>query len=391
MSDEQLPYYSHAESSSRCRGSPSTLHQSDHFFEHRPRPMISAKLSIQLAFYSRDWVHQEILLTEPLSGCFDASRVSPKYNMSEAVYGLKKTEVQAGLQLKMGLDCYDLAGTIRSDGNTRIPDVHEPGDERTQYHTYWHVDLAAFGPRQEYMLKSYFATQNIHTSRLILWSNGDLSGNEILAGYVKRYPGAFALKIVDIPTLAIGTELEGSELLRRKDEKAWVDGDLICLLLLWNYSGVWVDMDSLLTRDLDPLLEHEFVTQWDCYDKAYQPFNGALMRFCQHSPYVCEAFHIMATGTAPLVGSIPPFKILPFCFSDGRSCRLDNRLPDPFVADDAKGKWTMGLGMEEGGPLDKALGNVFGLHLHNQWDKAFPKDGWVDRLLLQRYDRKLSS
>ena len=24
-------------------------------------------------------------------------------------------------------------------------------------------------------------------------------------------------------------------------------------------------MDMLLTRDLSPLLEHEFVTQWDCY------------------------------------------------------------------------------------------------------------------------------
>ncbi|KAK0186537.1 glycosyltransferase family 32 protein [Armillaria mellea] len=439
MSDEQLPYYYHAESSSRRRASPSTLRQSDYFFEHRPRPMVSAKLSVrrlrsvallifsttlltllygfyyyeihpEFLVYSRDWVHREILPTKPLSGCFDPSRVSPKYNVSEAVYGPKKTEVQAGLQLRLGLDCYDLAGTIRSDDSARIPDALVPGDERTQYHTYWRVDLAAFGPRQEYMLKSFFATQNIHTSRLNLWSNGDLSGNEILAGYVKRYPDAFALKIVDIPALAIGTELEGNELLHRKDEKAWVDGDLIRLLLLWNYGGVWIDMDSLLTRDLDPLLEHEFVTQWDCYDKMYQPLNGALMRFRQHSPYLCEAFHIMVTGTAPrsdstdwgstlylklwrglVAGSIPPFKVLPFCFSDGRSCRLDNRLPDPFVADNAKGKWTMGLGMEEGGPLDKALGNVFGVHLHNQWDKAFPKNGWVDRLLLQRYDRKLLS
>lgn len=56
------------------------------------------------------------------------------------------------------------------------------------------------------------------------------------------------------------------------------------------------------------------------------------MRFKQHSPYLCEAFHIMGTSDAPrpgstdwgsllylklyralLAGSIPPFKILPFC------------------------------------------------------------------------------
>ncbi|KAF9020979.1 glycosyltransferase family 32 protein, partial [Hymenopellis radicata] len=362
---------------------------------------------VELAFYDRDWVHQELQVTAPLAGCFDSARVSPKYNVSSFVYGPKRNEVQAGMQLRMGLDCYDLAGTIRS---TPFPSVDRPvpTDKRLHFHTYWRNDLAAFGPRQEYMLKSFFATQNVKTSRLILWSNGELGHNAILQSYVRRYPESFALKIVDIPSLAVGTELENSPLLSRKDKKAWVDGDLIRLLLLWNYGGVWVDMDSLLTRDLDPLLEHEFVTQWDCYDKLYQPFNGALMRFRKHSPYLCEAFHIMLTSTPPradstdwgstlylklwrrlIAGSIPPFKILPFCFSDGRSCRLDNRLPDPFVPDDSKGKWTMGLGMEEGGPLDKVLNNVFGVHLHNQWDKEFPKNGWVDRLLLRRYEAKL--
>jgi hypothetical protein len=117
------------------------------------------------------------------------------------------------------------------------------------------------------MLKSFFATQDVDRTRLVLWSNGDLSHNEILRRYLARYPDAFALKVVDIPTLAKGTKLEGSPLLKSEDKKAWIDGDLIRLLLLWNFGGVWVDMDSLLTRDLEPLLEHEFVTQWDCYGK----------------------------------------------------------------------------------------------------------------------------
>ncbi|KAJ8693537.1 hypothetical protein PTI98_008522 [Pleurotus ostreatus] len=259
------------------------------------------------------------------------------------------------------------------------------------------------------MLKSYFATQDISTTRLILWSNGDLSSNEILQKYLRRYPDSFKLDVVNIPTLAQGTELQDSPLLGRKDAKAWVDGDLIRLLLLWNFGGVWIDMDSLLTRDLEPLLEHEFVTQWDCYDKKYQPFNGALMRFRQHSPYLCEAFHIMNISTPPRSGStdwgsllyhklwrrlvassIPPFQVLPFCFSDGRSCRLDNRLPDPFTQDNSKGQWTMGLGVEQGGGLDRVLGKVFGVHLHNQWEKEFPKGGWVERLLLRKYDDKLA-
>ncbi|KAF9258909.1 glycosyltransferase family 32 protein [Marasmius fiardii PR-910] len=367
------------------------------------------ELHIEIKTYSRDWIYQEIEPIRPLSGCFNSNRVSTKYNVSDALYGPRYNEVQSGMSLRFGLDCYDLAGTIRSPPLPPSKNERVPGDERIQYHTYWRADLAPFGTRQEWMIKSFFATQNVHTSRLILWSNGDLGGNEILNKYLSKFPDAFALEIVNIPDLAAGTVLEGSHLLKSTDKKAWVDGDLIRLLLLWNFGGIWVDMDSLLTRDLEPLLEHEFVTQWDCYDKKYSPLNGALMRFRQHSAYLCEAFHIMATDTPPrpgstdwgsilylklyrrlVAGSVPPFKILPFCFTDGRSCRLDNRLPDPFIPDDSKGKWTWGLGMEEGGALDKVLDNIFGVHLHNQWHKEFPKGGWVERLLLRKYEKRLS-
>lgn len=156
------------------------------------------------------------------------------------------------------------------------------------------------------------------------------------------------------------------------------------------------------------------------------------MHFHAHSPYLCEAFHIMATDTPPRPGStdwgsllytklwrrlvregVPPFKILPWCFSDGRSCRIDNRLPDPFRKDgEGQGRWVptpkgkpiassgsrasgrsgnREMSMEEGGQLDEVLGKVFSVHLHNQWEKSFPSGGWVERLLLKRYERDLSS
>ncbi|KAF9010046.1 glycosyltransferase family 32 protein [Cyathus striatus] len=364
---------------------------------------------IEISLYDRSWVHRELKPVQPLAGCFDPSRVSFRYNVSQAVYGPKKIEVQAGMQMRMGMDCYNFAGTIPRPDRTRIWGARrKPGYERKQFHTYWRTDLVSFGPRQEWMLKSFFATQDLANTRLILWSNGDLSTNRILRHYLRAFPDAFALKIVNIPELARGTALDGSPLLDMKDKKAWVDGDLIRLLLLWNYGGVWIDMDSLLTRDLEPLLEHEFVTQWDCYDKKYTPFNGALMHFLPSSPYLCEAFYIMTNSPPPRSGSvdwgstlyfklwrslvessIPPFKILPYCFGDGRSCRLDNRLPDPFEPDNSKGLWTLGMGLEEGGGLDQTLGKVFGVHLHNQWEKEYPKGGWVERLLLKRYDEAL--
>jgi hypothetical protein len=133
------------------------------------------------------------------------------------------------------------------------------------------------------------------------------------------------------------------------------------------------------------------------------------MHFHKQSPYLCEAFHVMATSPPPksdstdwgallylklwrrlVAASVPPFKVLPFCFSDGRSCRLDNRLPDPFVKDGkGRGAWTTTESMKVGGGLDRTLGKVFAVHLHNQWEKTFPQDGWVRRLLLSRYEEKL--
>ncbi len=229
---------------------------------------------VELAFYSRPWIKQEIHKLESLSGtCFDPQRVSSRYNVSEYVYGPKQREVQTGLPLKFGMDCYNFAGTIQpSNGGQGFPPTTSAA-ERTVFHTYWRVDLASFGRRQEWMIKSFFATQDLDRTQLILWSNGDMSENEILQEYLGRYPHTFALKVVDIPELAKGTALEGSKLLRLKDRRAWLDGDLIRLLLLWNYGGVWMDMDSLFTRDFEPLLEHEFVTQWDCYGASNVYFS----------------------------------------------------------------------------------------------------------------------
>jgi hypothetical protein len=124
-------------------------------------------------------------------------------------------------------------------------------------------------------------------------------------------------------------KLEDSSLLVMNEQTAWVDGDLIRPLLLWNHDGMRTHMDSLLTRDPlpSPLPEHG----WDCYDTPSSPLSGMLMHFHDHLAYLCEAFHVMSTSP-PLQqgstdwwgsvlylklwrhlihGAVPPFKILP--------------------------------------------------------------------------------
>ncbi|KAF8324842.1 glycosyltransferase family 32 protein [Cantharellus anzutake] len=364
------------------------------------------ELHFEISLISRPWIRQGVTKIEPLLGCFSPERLNAdgnQYNFTLA-RAPKTYDVQSGLQLRHNMDCYNLAGTIPSP----LPSPHGspslPRSERTNYHTYWPSDLLPFDERHEWTLKSFFATQNIRESTLIIWTDDAsvLMTRPRIAIFLAAYPEAFEVRTVEVDTLAHRTPLHGSPLLKSSDQKTWIGSDLLRLLVLWAHGGIWIDMDSLLTRDLNPLLEHEFVTQWDCYDNKYQPTNGALMHFHKHSPYLCEAFHIMHTCSPPKPGStdwgsylysklwrrlvaasIPPFKILPFCFSDGCSCRMDNRLPDPFAPDGRT--WGNGLSLKEGGDLDKTLRKVFAVHLHNQWEKPFPADGWVERLLLRRY------
>lgn len=85
----------------------------------------------------------------------------------------------------------------------------------------------------------------------------------LVRAYKARYGDAIELRGggggVDLSLLAEGTELEGSSVLAEvgdSDDGGGGGGDPIFqLLVLWRYGGVWMDMDSLLTRDLTPLLE----------------------------------------------------------------------------------------------------------------------------------------
>jgi Glycosyltransferase sugar-binding region containing DXD motif len=232
--------------------------------------LYSWEVHIEIMFYARSWVRQEVLPIEPLAGCFSEEHIRADgslYNLTKA-RAPKQYEVHAGVEMRLGMDCYDFAGTIPPPHVASRPSSPLPAAQRTNFHTYWRADLIPFGERQEWMLRSFFATQDLMSSRLILWTNGlSLASHPRVMGYLRMHSGAFEVRLVDVVGLAKGTPLEDSPRLHSSDSKAWVDGDLLRLLVIWVHGGVWVDMDSLLTRDLKPLLEHEFVSEWDCYSE----------------------------------------------------------------------------------------------------------------------------
>ncbi|BGP55224.1 hypothetical protein JCM8202_003771 [Rhodotorula sphaerocarpa] len=357
------------------------------------------QVHVEIQLYSRSWVRNAIVPVRPLSStCFDPARIAASAYNTTLAEAPAQVDVHAGLAMQLGRDCYDFAGTL--------PRHPRPGmilPEHTIFHTYWRDDLLPLGPRQIALLHSLLATQDRASTSVILWTNAAspaaLTNLPILTPLLELYGDRLEVRSVDKRTLAKGTPMEGHKLLEMADKQAWVDGDLVRVLVLHALGGLWVDFDTIATgRDLRVLLEHEWVTQWDCYDKVYQPLNGAMMHFHRESPYLCEMLHSMATSPPPAKNSVDwgsrlyhkvwrsliangqrPFKILPFCFTDGPSCRLDNRLPDPFGDAAAERRW--GPGRRD--DLRSKVENVWAVHLHNQWDKSFPEGGWVDEMIVK--------
>ncbi|PLW17909.1 hypothetical protein PCANC_01837 [Puccinia coronata f. sp. avenae] len=387
---------------------------------------------IQIAFYKRNSISQLLPPDPPKvsSRCFSAEYIkdpfllpvnsfpsSPGYNLSLGSLALqpKVLTLSPGFNLPHYSDCYRFASTIPLKPTQAMLRFHTlDGQQTTYYHLYWRSDLMPISERQMITLKSILATQDFQSSpnavqpmsQVILWTNPSirsLENDPLLAPLLYRYRDRLSLRIIDLTSLTKNTPLQGHHLLNSVfDKKAWLDGDLIRVLLLWHYGGFWIDMDNLLLRDLRILGEHEWVVQWDCYDKPYEPLNGHIMHFLKHSPYLCEMMDMMSKPPWPRPGTtdwgqhlylrlyrsliasgVPPFKVLPYCLTDGRSCTLQDRIPDPFeIGPTARDRQVDNWDEQ----LQTKLRSLFSIHLHNQWHKQFPKNGWVYRLYINHWN-----
>ncbi|TXT04941.1 hypothetical protein VHUM_04024 [Vanrija humicola] len=360
------------------------------------------EFQIEVWSYRKSWIKAEFDSVRPLKGCWKPENISPEYNMTKHRAG-RKHMLATGLGLKRGQACFDYASTIQRRDDEPLSDL--------LYHTYWRSDLIPWGERQTANIIAWLATQPLSHSKAIIWSNGaeHLRANEHMNALIQDFPDNIEVRQADVLKMAEGTEIQ--DMLQEiaagglYDKRAWVDGDAVRLLALWLYGGIWFDMDMILTRDMHPLTESEFLIQWDCYDKPDLQMNGAIMHFEKHSPYLCETFHIMATSPAPTPNSFSwgsllysrlhqrhiaegrqPFAVLPWCFADPRNCRNENRFPDPFRPDPWY-LWSLpfasrGEHRRSGRELlEAAIDHVFAIHLHNQWLLDFPKGGYIDRLL----------
>lgn len=108
-------------------------------------------------------------------------------------------------------------------------------------------------------IKSYFATQNLEKTKLILWSDYDISEQENL----KNFKDYIDFRIYNPVEEAKNTPLENRiDKILAKDKKYYLQSDLLRLLVLYKYGGIWIDMDIILLRDFKPILDQEYLYQW---------------------------------------------------------------------------------------------------------------------------------
>ncbi|CAO3618216.1 unnamed protein product [Cunninghamella echinulata] len=288
-------------------------------------------VQLNIHVYLRKWISQaDNVYNKPLHGCFNNLPEDSPYRTGKQDYNYDIAP-NTGLLLN-DITCYDFASSIQP-----LPKIKR---EDMIYHTYWRADHAPVGSKQLATLRSFFATQHIKTSRVYLWSNSDISESPVIKQIKKQVGDRLQLLIYDPKSLSKGTPMEDSSYFDATDvSEYYLDGNLIQLLALYKYGGLWFDMDSLFIRDMTPLFEREWLVQWDCLLPDGFPFNGAFMRFRKQSPYLCEMLTEMAKGFLPhdntmewgnylyyriyrrlLQNGVRPFSILPWCFVDSLAC-----------------------------------------------------------------------
>jgi hypothetical protein len=168
-----------------------------------------------------------------------------------------------------------------------LPDVAPP--EPVTFHMFWRErsggfwpTVRPFGRKQALPVKAFFATQDLSACSLTLWSDRDLSSND----WLKPFLPLLTLRIYDAAAEVRGTPLESHrKVYTQRDSRAYRDGDLFRILILYKYGGIYADMDTVLLRSLGVFLDQEFLYQWDHFDNMYAP---ALMRLRPGSEFARE-------------------------------------------------------------------------------------------------------
>jgi hypothetical protein len=108
-------------------------------------------------------------------------------------------------------------------------------------------------------VESYLATQNLEKTKLIFWSDFDLSGNKLL----DPYRNLIDMRVYNPREEMLGTILENCEKwINASDSKYYMKSGVLRFLVTHKYGGIWSDIDMILLKDFKPILDQEWAYVW---------------------------------------------------------------------------------------------------------------------------------
>jgi hypothetical protein len=261
--------------------------------------------------------------------------------------------------------------------------------EETTFHFYWRVPKE-FDRKQALPVKSAVVTQDLSKTKIILWSNVDLSNNP----YVKPLLPFIELKIWNLEQEVKNTPLENSKVVKGvvDDPLCYLGGDLFRLLCLYKYGGVYIDMDVVVLRDFLPILPYEFMYQWGSsgtVPTGGEPIlkqNGAIMRLKQNSTLATDLLKEL---------ELTPAKPNTTCWGTELYHKVWNKNKNwtTFPCAWFNTEWGMSRTIQpfkknfEGNESSQLFDGAFTWHWHNKWDEPI-QDGCKFQILENLVEEK---
>lgn len=257
-------------------------------------------------------------------------------------------------------------------------------DNTTNFHIYTEVRT----DKELVAIESFLATQNLNKCKLIVWSDYDISDNP----RIQAYKNFLDLRVYDPVKEAVGTPLENYvNLLQAKDSKYYLQSDLLRILVLYKYGGVWFDMDMILLRDFLPILDQEYMYTWGSeINFEVEGACATVLSLKKQSKFASDLIdQLIKTPFTPnstcwgkdMFASLyrkSPFPILPSGFFNTEWCI---NVKYPGLGNMIESGW-----FKNAGHGDRFLFlEAFGWHWHNSSNKNFPVEEGSKFDLLQKH------
>lgn len=134
-------------------------------------------------------------------------------------------------------------------------DNYEYPEDITNFHIYSEIKT----DKELLCIESYLATQNLEKTKLILWSDYDISDNPL----IQPYKHLIDMRVYDVREEAKGTLLENNEKwINASDSKHYMKSGILRFLVTHKYGGIWADMDMVFINDFKPILDQEWAYMW---------------------------------------------------------------------------------------------------------------------------------